>query len=109
MFCWGLWQGLLLGIDAEFVALSASEKGSREDGVEFVKRPARLSLARVSVVRGEGDKAGVCCIDDYICMVEPVYDYLTRYSGVSPGDLVSNPITCSGCFDFMIHLLHVDS
>jgi PAB-dependent poly(A)-specific ribonuclease subunit 2 len=61
--------GLLLGIDAEFVALSASEKGSREDGVEFVKRPARLSLARVSVVRGEGDKAGVCCIDDYICMV----------------------------------------
>ncbi|KAH9536486.1 hypothetical protein CY35_16G002500 [Sphagnum magellanicum] len=79
--------GLLLGIDAEFVALSASEKGSREDGVEFVKRPARLSLARVSVVRGEGDKAGVCCIDDYICMVEPVYDYLTRYSGVSPGDL----------------------
>jgi PAB-dependent poly(A)-specific ribonuclease subunit 2 len=69
MFCLGLWQGLLLGIDAEFVALSASEKGSREDGVEFVKRPARLSLARVSVVRGEGDKAGVCCIDDYICMV----------------------------------------
>jgi hypothetical protein len=62
--------GLLLGIDAEFVALSASEKGSREDGVEFVKRPARLSLARVSVVRGEGDKAGVCCIDDYICMVK---------------------------------------
>jgi hypothetical protein len=50
MFCLGLWQGLLLGIDAEFVALSASEKGSREDGVEFVKRPARLSLARVSVV-----------------------------------------------------------
>ncbi len=26
MFCSGLWQGLLLGIDAEFVALSASEK-----------------------------------------------------------------------------------
>jgi len=44
-----------------------------------------------------------------LAQVEPVYDYLTRYSGVSPGDLVSNPITCSGCFDFMIHLLHVDS
>nr|XP_024386798.1 PAN2-PAN3 deadenylation complex catalytic subunit Pan2-like isoform X3 [Physcomitrium patens] len=55
---------MLLGLDAEFVALAPAEK-----------------------VRGEGLKAGVCCIDDYICAVEPVYDYLTRYSGVAPGDL----------------------
>ncbi|KAG0613820.1 hypothetical protein M758_6G131500 [Ceratodon purpureus] len=78
---------MLLGLDAEFVALSPAEKGTREDGGEYVKRPARLGLARVSVVRGEGVNAGVCCIDDYIRAVEPVYDYLTRYSGVSPGDL----------------------
>jgi PAB-dependent poly(A)-specific ribonuclease subunit 2 len=78
---------MLLGLDAEFVALSPAEKGTREDGAEYIIRPARLGLARVSVVRGEGLHAGVCCIDDYIRAVEPVYDYLTRYSGVSPGDL----------------------
>ncbi|GBG65163.1 hypothetical protein CBR_g49959 [Chara braunii] len=78
---------MLLGIDAEFVALSPAEKGTREDGSEFIKRPARLGLARISVVRGEGPKAGVCCIDDYIRTVEPVYDYLTRYSGLVHGDL----------------------
>jgi PAB-dependent poly(A)-specific ribonuclease subunit 2 len=78
---------LLLGIDAEFVALAPAEKELREDGSEFLLRPARLGLARISVVRGEGPAAGAACIDDYIRAVEPVYDYLTRYSGLRPGDL----------------------
>ena len=50
-------------------------------------RPPRLGLGRVSVIRGEGPSAGVTCIDDYIRSVEPVYDYLTRFSGLVPGDL----------------------
>ena len=40
------------------------------------------------VVRGDpGDRTGTCFIDDHVRRVEPVWDYLTRFSGVSPGDL----------------------
>ncbi len=46
-------------------------------------RTARLGLARVSVVRGEGPAAGTACIDDYIRTLEPVADYLTRFSGLA--------------------------
>lgn len=53
----------------------------------------RFSLARVSVVRCEGTLAGTPCIDDYVRSVEPVMDYLTRYSGLLPGDL--DPATSS--------------
>ena len=43
---------------------------------------ARLGLARVSVVRGEGPLAGQPCVDDYIHLHEPVADHLTRFSGI---------------------------
>lgn len=56
-------------------------------GVEIETAPSRLGLARVSVVRGEGPQAGKACIDDYIRATEPVYDYLTQYSGLRNGDL----------------------
>jgi PAB-dependent poly(A)-specific ribonuclease subunit 2 len=79
--------GMLLGIDAEFVALSPADKAVRPDGSEQVLRPPRLGLARVSVVRGAGPAAGVPLQDDYVRAVEPVHDYLTRYSGLQPGDL----------------------
>ena len=45
----------------------------------------RLALGRVSVLRGDGPEAGKPFIDDYIRTVEPVFDYLTRYSGILPG------------------------
>ena len=45
-------------------------------------RPSRLGLARVSIVRGSGALTGQACIDDYIRAVEPVFDYLTKYSGL---------------------------
>jgi PAB-dependent poly(A)-specific ribonuclease subunit 2 len=79
--------GMLLGIDAEFVALSPADKSVRPDGSEVVLRPPRLGLARVSVVRGSGPSAGVPLQDDYVRAVEPVHDYLTRYSGLTHGDL----------------------
>ena len=51
-------------------------------------RAAALGLARVSVVRGdEGQREGMSLIDDYVRTVEPVYDYLTRFSGLVHGDL----------------------
>lgn len=78
--------GKLFALDAEFVAYSAPEKRvlSEQDDAA---RTSRLGLGRVSVVRGDGPRAGVTCIDDYIKSVEPVYDHLTRYSGLVPGDL----------------------
>lgn len=45
----------------------------------------RLALARVSVLRGSGPLSGTAFIDDYVMSVEPVVDYLTRYSGIKPG------------------------
>lgn len=45
----------------------------------------RLALARVSVLRGSGPHAGSAFIDDYVASVEPVVDYLTRWSGIRPG------------------------
>jgi len=78
---------MILAIDAEFVMLSPEEKVI-VNGLEGVKTPARLGLARISVLRGDpGPGFGVCCIDDYVRTVEPVYDYLTRFSGLKEGDL----------------------
>lgn len=50
-------------------------------------RPSRSTLARVTVIRGEGPLARVPFIDEYICSSEPVVDYLTQWSGIHPGDL----------------------
>ena len=50
-------------------------------------RPARLGLARVSVLRGEGIDKGLPFINDYLEVNEPVINYLTQYSGVRAGDL----------------------
>ncbi|KAI8801403.1 ubiquitin carboxyl-terminal hydrolase-domain-containing protein [Cladochytrium replicatum] len=83
--------GYLCAIDAEFIALTKEETEIRSDGTRQLVRPSRLSLARVSVVRGEGEKDGLPFIDDYIYNTEPIVDYLTEFSGIKPGDL--DPVT----------------
>ena len=55
-----------------------------------VVRPSRLSLGRVSVVRGydfNSRPVGCVMVDDYIKTPEQVVDYSTRYSGLVSGDL----------------------
>ncbi|PWN41313.1 hypothetical protein IE81DRAFT_292061 [Ceraceosorus guamensis] len=79
--------GTLVAIDAEFVALSMEELEVRSDGTRSVIRPSRLTLARVSVLRGEGPKEGTPFIDEHIHTREPVVDYLTQFSGILHGDL----------------------
>ncbi|KAG6879034.1 poly(A)-specific ribonuclease [Termitomyces sp. T32_za158] len=79
--------GSLVAIDAEFVSMQQEETEFRSDGTKRVLRPARLSLARVSVLRGDGPKQGVPFIDDHIHTSEAIVDYLTEFSGIKFGDL----------------------
>ena len=72
----------MVAIDAEFVSMQQEETEFRSDGTKRVIRPARLSLARVSVLRGDGPKQGVPFIDDHIHTSEVIVDYLTEFSGI---------------------------
>lgn len=83
--------GTLVAIDAEFVALQQEETEIRSDGTKSLIRPSTLTLARVSVLRGDdGPKEEVPFIDDYIATSEPIVDYLTEFSGIVAGDLDYN-------------------
>jgi PAB-dependent poly(A)-specific ribonuclease subunit 2 len=82
--------GTLISIDAEFVALQQEENEFRSDGTKKILRPSHMSLARVSVLRGPGEKEAVPFIDDYIHTKEAIADYLTEYSGIKAGDLDPN-------------------
>ncbi|CAD6575124.1 MAG: poly(A)-specific ribonuclease [Cyphobasidiales sp. Tagirdzhanova-0007] len=83
-------KGTLVSIDAEFVSLQQEEVEYRSDGTRSLIRPSRMTLARVSVLRGEGLDTGVPFIDDYIQVTEPIVNYLTEFSGILPGDLDAN-------------------
>ncbi|ETW85417.1 hypothetical protein HETIRDRAFT_432176 [Heterobasidion irregulare TC 32-1] len=82
--------GTLVAIDAEFVSMQQEETEYRSDGTKKILRPARLSLARVSVLRGDGPRQGVPFIDDHIHTSEVIVDYLTEWSGIKFGDLDPN-------------------
>ena len=79
--------GYPVAIDAEFIRLQSEEIEMKADGTRETIRPDRKGLARVSVCRGQGLNSGLPFIDDYIAVTEPVVDYLTAWSGISPGDL----------------------
>ncbi|KAF9265751.1 hypothetical protein L218DRAFT_859665 [Marasmius fiardii PR-910] len=87
--------GTLVAIDAEFVQMQQEDIEFKSDGTKKVIRPARLSLARVSVLRGDGPSQGLPFIDDHIHTSEAIVDYLTEFSGIQFGDLdpVQSPYT----------------
>ncbi|KYQ92601.1 WD40-like domain-containing protein [Tieghemostelium lacteum] len=73
----------LVAIDTEFVSIGPEETEVSLDGKRVIIQPGNFSLARVSIVRSNGE----AFIDDYIQSIEPVTDYLTRFSGINVGDL----------------------
>jgi PAB-dependent poly(A)-specific ribonuclease subunit 2 len=76
-------MGDLIALDAEFVALEMETAQLQADGTRIVSKEGRQALARLSVIDGRG----VPIVDDYVLPSEPVMDYLTRFSGVTPEDL----------------------
>jgi PAB-dependent poly(A)-specific ribonuclease subunit 2 len=80
-------KGTPIALDTEFVELEKAEINVKADGTQETIRPARSGLARVSVIRGQGEEEGLPFVDDYITIYEPVVDYKTQYSGIHPGDL----------------------
>lgn len=79
--------GSMVAIDAEFVVSEPEQLEIRYTGARKLIKPKKLTLARVSVLRGSGPNIGVPFIDDYIVWTGHIDDYLTSFSGIEPGDL----------------------
>ena len=84
--------GSLIAIDAEFVTVKRELNEIDCQGTKIIRKAKKTALARLSIVRGEeGPGFGKPFIDDYVVNKNTIEDYLTKFSGIEPGDL--NPAT----------------
>lgn len=93
--------GDLIAFDGEFVTVALEQSQVSANGQRVVSDEGRQILARMTLLHGgkpdlmEEDAANAGSIrllaDDYILPLEPVLDYVTRFSGILAEDL--NPLT----------------
>lgn len=73
-----------MGIDAEFVCVQPEQSLMTSSGSKQMISESRNALARLSVIDCLTSEV---IIDDYVLPMEPVVDYLTRFSGIRQNDL----------------------
>ena len=80
-------NGELVAIDAEFVCVQQEETLITSSGSKEITSEPRNALARLSIIHCQTNEV---IIDDYVLPMEPVVDYLTRFSGIVQTDLDPN-------------------
>jgi PAB-dependent poly(A)-specific ribonuclease subunit 2 len=80
-------NGDLVAIDAEFVCVQQEESLITSSGSKEITSEPRNALARLSIIHCQTNEV---IIDDYVLPMEPVVDYLTRFSGIVQTDLDPN-------------------
>lgn len=81
-------DGDVLAFDAEFVQVENETTELTATGSKVVSVRGRNAVGRISLLDSE---SGHALVDDHVIPREPVVDYLTRFSGITAGDL--NPKT----------------
>lgn len=78
--------GDIVALDAEYVML---RWGNDRDELASMRRERTplMTLARVSCILSKHAKDERTIMDDYVATPEPVLDYVTKFSGISEGDL----------------------
>ena len=73
-----------MAFDAEFVQVENESSVLTATGSKVVVREGRNAVGRISIL---DSKSGNILSDDHVLPREPVVDFLTRFSGITPADL----------------------
>ena len=80
-------NGDLVAIDAEFVCVQPEQSLITSSGSKQMISEPRNALARLSIINCQTNEI---IIDDHVLPMEPVVDFLTRFSGIRQNDLDAN-------------------